>query len=100
MIVVAGTVRIRPDRREHAIRVAREMVAATRREAGCVSYRFAVDLDDPDTVCIVEEWESVEALRRHFATPHMAAFQREIPELVAGPPSIAFYDATPTNPIG
>jgi len=100
MIVVTGTVRVRADRRAEAAAVAREMAAATRREAGCVSYRFATDLDDPDTICIVEEWESAEALRRHFATPHMATFQARIPELVAGPPAITFYEATPTNPLG
>jgi len=59
----------------------------------------AADLEDPDTFCIVEEWELAEALRRHFGTPHMAAFQSRIPELVAGPPAIRFYEATAANPL-
>ena len=99
MMVVAGTVRIRSDRRAEAVAVARAMAAATRQEAGCVSYRFAADLDDPDLFCIVEEWESAEALRRHFTTAHMATFQARIPELVAAPPTVAFYEATVANPL-
>ena len=39
MIVVAGTVRVRPERREEGVRLALEMAEATRAEAGCLAYR-------------------------------------------------------------
>ena len=84
MIVIAGSVAARPERREEAIRVARTMAAATRAEAGCVTYRFSADLDDPNTLLIFEEWESEEALARHFQTPHVAAFRQALPGLLAG----------------
>jgi quinol monooxygenase YgiN len=51
------------------------MEQASRAETGCVDYTFAVELTDPTTIRIVEEWASVDALKAHFATPHMAAFQ-------------------------
>ena len=41
---------------------------------------------------IHEEWESAEALQRHFATPHMAEFRRELPQIVSGPASIMRYE--------
>src|SRR6185503_126047 len=41
MIVIAGTVRIRPERRDDAIRHALAMAEASRAEAGCVAYRFS-----------------------------------------------------------
>src|SRR5262249_42720487 len=92
MIVIAGSVAVRPDRREEAVRVARTMVAATRREAGCQTYRFSADLDDPNTFLIFEEWESEEALGRHFQTPHMAAFREALPGLLAGAPALRRYE--------
>ena len=91
MIVIAGSVAVRPDRREEAVRVARTMAAATRGEAGCQTYRFSADLDDPNRFLIFEEWESEEALATHFQTPHMAAFREALPGLLAGAPSLKRY---------
>ena len=91
MIVIAGTVPVRPDRRAEAVRVAVAMAEATRAEPGCVTYRFAADLGDPNTFLVFEEWEDEAALARHFATPHMAEFRRALPELVAGPAAIRRY---------
>ncbi len=50
------------------------MEAASRAEAGCHDYTFAVELNDPDKLRITECWENEAALKAHFATPHMAAF--------------------------
>ena len=68
------------------------MAAATRVEAGCQTYRFASDLDDPNTFLLFEEWDSDEALARHFQTPHMATFREALPGLLAGPPSLKCYE--------
>lgn len=46
----------------------------TRKEPGCISYAFSLDVSDPTTMRISERWESMEALEAHFETPHMAAF--------------------------
>ncbi|MGH7898792.1 MAG: putative quinol monooxygenase [Candidatus Binatia bacterium] len=99
MIVVAGTVPVRPDQREAAIRAALAMAEATNKEQGCISYRFATDLADPNTVLIFEEWESDEALARHFQTEHMRVFQAEIPRFVAGPASIKRYVVESASPM-
>jgi quinol monooxygenase YgiN len=91
MIVVAGRIRVKPESRDEAARTAARMAEATRREAGCVSYRFYADLDDPDVFFIFEEWENEAALAQHFQTPHMAEFQTHVPRFVAGPPEIKRY---------
>jgi len=92
MIVIAGTVPIKPEARAEAIAVAGTMVAATRREPGCRAYRFSTDLDDPNLVCIFEEWESAEALAAHFASPHMRVFREQLPRLVAGAANLRRYE--------
>jgi quinol monooxygenase YgiN len=50
------------------------MEKASRAEAGCVEYVFTSSLESPSTIRIFEQWRSVDALKAHFATPHMAAF--------------------------
>jgi quinol monooxygenase YgiN len=91
MTVVAGSVRVRPDKRDEAVRVALKMAQATQAESGCRSYRFSADLEDPTLFFIFEEWESDEALGAHFQTPHMSDFQTALPDIIAGPPDIRFY---------
>ncbi len=91
MIVIAGKIQIRPERREEAVRAALAMAEATRRESGCVSYAFYADLVDQGTFFIFEEWESDAALVAHFQTQHMARFQQQATALLAGAPAIKRY---------
>ena len=94
MIVIAGSVPIRPEHREEAVRVALTMARATQAEAGCVTYRFSADLADPNTFLLFEEWESEEALARHFESDHMRVFREQVPRFVAGPPRIERFAVT------
>jgi quinol monooxygenase YgiN len=84
MIIVQGTIPIRPDVREAALRLARDMAEVTRLELGCVSYEFYVGLSDPNTLLLFQEWENMEFLMAHFQTDHMDAFMKELPNVVAG----------------
>ena len=99
MIVVTGSVRIRPEHREAAVRAALTMADATRREAGCRAYRFSADLADPALFYVHEEWESAEALTRHFAAPHLAEFNRQIPAFLAAPPEITRFEVSAAGPL-
>jgi quinol monooxygenase YgiN len=99
MIVVAGSVRIRPEHREAAVRAALAMAEATRREAGCRTYRFSADLADSALFYIHEEWDSAEALALHFATPHMAEFNSRIPGFLAGAPEITRFEVSAAGPL-
>ena len=54
------------------------MVAASRIEAGCLEYAYSFDLLDPTLMRIVERWEDADALKAHFATPHMAAWRKAL----------------------
>jgi quinol monooxygenase YgiN len=92
MSVIAGKVAVRPDRHDEAVRAALAMAEATRKEAGCITYQFSADLADPNTVFIFEEWESAEALARHFQTEHLQVFRAELPGLVAAPATIKRYE--------
>jgi quinol monooxygenase YgiN len=84
VIIVHGTIPIRPDCREQALELARVMAQATQAEPGCVSYDFYLGLSDANTLMLFQEWESMEALMKHFQTPHMEAFLQALPSVVAG----------------
>jgi len=100
MIVIAATARIRPEARAKAERAARAMAAASRREAGCVAYRFGADLEDPAVLHVFEEWESQDALARHFQTEHMRVFQAQLAEILAEAPAIRRYVVESAGPLG
>ena len=99
MIVIAGRVRVRAERRDDAARIALRMAEATRAEPGCVEYRFSGDLADPTVFYLFEHWESAEALQRHFETPHMAEFRKHLPGLLAGPTTVQRYEVTSVAPM-
>lgn len=61
----------------NALKFAEEMtasgtVAAIRAEEGNLRYEYYQSLDDPETVLLIDSWESQEAIDRHHATPMMA----------------------------
>ena len=60
-----------------ALRFAKEMVnsgtvAVIRAEKGNLRYEYFRPLDDPETVLLIDSWESQEALDLHHASPMMA----------------------------
>ena len=44
----------------------------------------------------VEEWESQEALQRHFGTPHIAEFMAAVPGAVVAAPDVKFHTIAST----
>lgn len=94
MIIVSGHIDIQADKRESAAQLALWMAAETRREDGCVHYRFYSDLAEPNRFFIYEEWRDLAALQAHFQTEHMAAFNQQLPALLASKPAIMRHEVT------
>ena len=99
MIVIAGHVVLDPNQREAAATAAREMMSETRKEAGCISYAFSADLDQPGRFLVFEEWESDEALRAHFGSPHMARFQKAVGGLGVREMKVQRYEVSKVGPV-
>lgn len=74
-VLIAGTVRVPPDNltrfRPHMDR----MLAASRAEDGCITYSYAVDVQDAGLVRIFEAWRDEAALQAHFKAAHMAEWR-------------------------
>jgi len=74
MLIVLADARFDPAQVDQVRALARPMIEASRTEPGCAGYDYAFDLLEPDLMRVREWWTDEQALKDHFATPHMAAF--------------------------
>ena len=97
MIIVHGTFPVKPEVREDALELMRQMATASREEAGCISYEFYVGVSDPNTLLLFQEWESVDALQGHFDTEHMEEFLSVLPNVLDGEVATRRYEVRVSN---
>ena len=93
MILITGQVIKTPKNTARMIALGAEHSARSRGEAGCLAHHCHVDVEQPDRLVFVEEWESIDAVRAHFAVPASAAFVAEMRALSPQPPVIRIYAA-------
>jgi len=92
MIIVNGRLELTANHIEALKPAFGAMEKASRDENGCFDYTFSVEVNEPGVVRITERWESMEALRVHFATPHMSAFQAAMSEHSPTTAEVHFYE--------
>jgi quinol monooxygenase YgiN len=98
-IVVHGVASIRPEMLDASRDAATRMSKASRGEPGCNYYHFSIDLDDPTTLILAEEWESEEAFEKHLATQTFAEFSEVFARAIAGPPEFRRFNAEDAQPL-
>jgi quinol monooxygenase YgiN len=99
MIVVSGVFEVEPSDRDAAVAAAIRMATETRKETGCQSYAFYSDFEDQHRIRVFEEWESGEALERHFKTPHMADFRAALGKIKIKRGGVFRYEVTARAPL-
>ena len=91
-VIIAGTVRVAPERLA-AFRPHQDaMLAASRAEDGCLTYSYAVDVQDPGLVRVFEIWRDQTALDAHFQTPHMATWRAAGVEFGVSDRQLSLYE--------
>jgi quinol monooxygenase YgiN len=73
----------------------RAVVVPTHQEPGCLRYAVHRSLIDPSVFITVEHWISKEAVDQHFATAHVQALLKKVPDLLMEPPDITLYELLP-----
>ena len=63
---------------DEILSLCRELVEITRREKGCISYGVYQDMEHPELLTMIEEWNSREDLDKHLHAEH---FTRIVPQL-------------------
>jgi quinol monooxygenase YgiN len=67
MIIVTGTVKFESlDEVEQVTKILIGRAQRSREDAGCISYNFSKNLEDPMEICLTEKWESAELLQAHL----------------------------------
>jgi quinol monooxygenase YgiN len=99
MFVIAGTIAVDPAKRAQAMEPAAEMMRETRKEPGNLDYAFSLDMGEPGTIRVFEQWESQEALDLHFASPHMARFRETLGELGITGMNMQRYEIESVGPL-
>ena len=85
MVYVIATLTVKPEAKAELFAAAKDAIAATRQEKGCVSYELFESTVDPNKLVFIEEWESAECLPVHSKSEHMRAFGRVAVKCFAAP---------------
>jgi quinol monooxygenase YgiN len=97
-LILAGTVRVPPEKvealRPHAV----EMMRATHQEDGCVAYAFSEDLGEPGLIHIFEIWRDAAALKAHGASEHMKVWRVAAGEAGMSDRRLATYEIASETP--
>jgi quinol monooxygenase YgiN len=91
VLIVIGSARALPGRRDDLVAAARAVVVQTRGDEGCESYGFYADLTDEDTILSVERWRDQAALDAHMDHPHTREFIASAVGLVDGTPTMSLH---------
>lgn len=88
MLIVIADIQIRSgvQHRENVLNAFREITPVVLQEDGCYGYELLVDHESgmdyqtkiPDSITMLEHWESIEHLNAHLQTPHMKAYKQHV----------------------
>jgi quinol monooxygenase YgiN len=98
-LIIAGTVRIPPENLEAFRGHITDMLNASRAEAGCIEYSYAIDVDDPGLVRVFEVWRDREAMEAHFSSGHMARWREAWPRFGVSDRRLTTYEIAGSQPI-
>ena len=91
MIHVLAMITAKPGMRKTILQAFRANMPAVHAEKGCIEYGPAVDAEGagpiqtrlgPDSFVVVEKWESLDALKAHAASPHMASYAAKTRDMI------------------
>lgn len=80
MVVLIAKNTVKEGLQQEFLRLAKEMTAKTREEAGCISYDLASDQNDAQVFYFIEKYKDEKAVEFHRATDY---FQTLVPQIGA-----------------
>jgi len=91
MIRIVVRERIKNGEKEKAIELFREMVEATRKEEGNISFNLLESVEDPNTLAVSEAWESQQSVENHLESQHSKRLRPLLDQCFAEPSRIEIY---------
>lgn len=99
MIVVTGHLTIDPAKRTEAEAAIAAFVPQNLAEDGCIDYRFAWDVLEPNRLNGVEIWEGQAAIDAHMGSAHMAEFMTAIGSCLGGEATFTGHEISSSTKI-
>jgi quinol monooxygenase YgiN len=99
MLIVAGEIRT-PERDQYLEAVKSTVAATLANDAGCQTYAFTPDPDDPTLLRLFEIWDNADCLRNHAQAPHMAKWQALKATLKVTEAKLTKYEVSSASPLG
>ncbi len=93
MIIITGSVELKPEHRDEAFKLGCEHSARSRGEPGCIAHNCYTDAEAPDRMHFFEKWKDADAVRTHFAVPESGDFVRRISAMATAQPLIEIFAA-------
>lgn len=97
MLVVVAKFKVKPGKKSELLAAAKDLIAATRQEEGCLSYSLLEDPYVENGLTFLEEWIDKTALQRHFTTSHIAEWRQKSADLREGQTVLTLYQAEETK---
>jgi quinol monooxygenase YgiN len=91
-ITLLATVQARPGKEKELRDALLGLVAATRKEAGCLDYDLHVSAQDPAKFLFHETWSSQADIDAHMKSPHVQAMLPRVDELCVAFPEITAWE--------
>ena len=91
-ITVIATFQARPGKEAELRNALIDLVAPTRKEAGCINYDLPSSPEDPAKFLFYENWTGKVALDAHMQSPHVQKLLPRVNELCVTFPEIKIWE--------
>ena len=96
MVILHVIVPIKAEARGRWLEIVEAVTGPSRAEDACRSYQVYENIDVENRFIVVEEWDSLDGLYRHFQARHFTEFFAALGDAVAGPPEGSVHEVAST----
>jgi quinol monooxygenase YgiN len=91
MIIVTAKMHVKPGKKDDFILKTQDLIEATRKEDGCISYHLYASTEDENILVMLEHWEDYASLNTHMETNHFKKFGETIESHLAKDLDVTSY---------
>lgn len=82
VVTVIATIQVKPEDVDFLKCKLCQLVAPTRRECGCIMYKFYQDSNDPTFFHSYEKWNNMYAVKQHLKSKHIKEYMEATKNVV------------------
>ncbi|MDY0362318.1 MAG: putative quinol monooxygenase [Desulforegulaceae bacterium] len=91
MFTIIAHIHVKPEKKEEALKAAKELVEKVKEEQGTLFYSFSINEKEPDTFVFMEKYKDMDAISAHSTTPYFKEFMKKAADFSSKPAEINIY---------